>query len=191
MSGLHTMSRLASLLLGAAVLGWTAPGETSNPLLSARDLPREILNECGPAACVAAHEFQAHWVGRTSSGNLFVVSRSACVSGSCTNWLVEQGERSTRSLLDLPGTFRFHRVSGRYPVVEMQLRQRDDSAMRVRFEWNGHEYARTQAQPVYEVAGVACGTREECHSSAHRAYQSQDVDRALRIWEQVHGISWI
>jgi len=191
MNGSHKFSLMSSLLVGAAVLGWTAAGETSNPLLSTRELPREILNECGPAACTAEHEFRVNWVGRTPRGNLYVVARSVCVPGSCTNWLVEKGEGAARTLLDLPGTFRFHRVTGRYPAVDLQVRQHDDGMLRERFEWNGREYARTLSQPVYEVAGVECGTRDECHASAERAYGTQNVDRALRIWQQVHGVSWI
>jgi hypothetical protein len=191
MPGTRVNLLLASLLLAVVALGWTRAGETSNPLLPANALPRDILGECGPAACSAEHEFRAHWVGRTASGNLFVVSRSVCEPGHCSNWLVEQGEGRARTLLELPGTFRFHRLSGRYPVVELQLRKLDDSVLRVRFEWDGREYARTQAQPIFEVAGIECGTREECHASAQRAYQAQELDRALRIWQQVHGVSWI
>jgi hypothetical protein len=191
MTGSRIFSLLSSVLLGTAVLGWTTTGETSSPILSARDLPREILNECGPATCAAELEFRSFWVGRTQGGNLFVVSRNVCLLSSCMHWLVEQGEGASVSLLELPGSFRFHRVTGRYPSIELRTRNANDDTMRLHFDWNGREYTRTLAQRVYEVSGIECGTRDECHGVAARALKAQDVDRALRIWQTVHGVSWI
>ena len=50
---------------------------------------------------------------------------------------------------------------------------------------------RTSTRRMYEVNGVECGTLEECDNVARRALQAQHVDRAQRIWQQVHGVSWI
>jgi hypothetical protein len=41
------------------------------------------------------------------------------------------------------------------------------------------------------VDGVECGTREECRRAASEAIAQKQVDRAVRIWENVGGVSWI
>jgi hypothetical protein len=41
------------------------------------------------------------------------------------------------------------------------------------------------------VDGVECGTREECRRSASEAIAQKQVDRAVRIWENIGGVSWI
>jgi hypothetical protein len=192
MAGLRKLSVLSSPLLGAALFCWTLVGETSHPLLSVRDLPRDILSGCDLSICAAQDEFRSDWIGRTEEGDLFVVSRAVCTPDDCPHWLVQRGRVSVRTLLEMRGSFRLHRTSGYYPNVELRTRSADDDdVLRVRFEWNGNEYARTSMQRVYEVNGVECGTRLECHYVAERAFKAQQTDRALRIWQKVHGVSWI
>jgi hypothetical protein len=60
-----------------------------------------------------------------------------------------------------------------------------------RYEWNGKAYDRTASRLVYNVDGVECGTREECRRSASEAIAQKQVDRAVRIWENIGGVSWI
>jgi len=186
----HTASWLSSLLLGAALFGWTAAGETSNPWLAAEELPRDVSNSCTPVSCADAAAFHANWVGRTPHGNLFVVSRAGCMPEACSSWLIEKHDGVARALLELPDEFRFHRVTGRYPTVEFEARTYAQ-ALRLRYEWNGSAYARTLAQRVYDVNGFECGTRDECRDSAARALRANDVDRAQQIWQQVDGVAWI
>lgn len=190
MTGSRKISLFSSLLLGAAAFVWTSAGETSNPSLATRELPADILNECTSAECMERAEYRSRWVGYTAQGNLFVVGRAACAPGLCSHWLVEKGNGLVQVLLELDGSFALKRLTGRYPVVDLRTRS-DDSIMQVRFEWNGEQYARTDARKVYAVNGVECGTREECSVAAQRALKAEQVDKALRIWQQVHGVSWI
>jgi hypothetical protein len=191
MAGLRILPLVLSPLLAAALFCWTLVGETSNPSLSARDLPRDILNGCDAVGCVQ-DEFRSNWIGRTQDGDLFVVGRRACAPDECPSWLVVKRPSGTQSLLELRGSYHLHRSSGHYPAVELHTRSADeDDLLRVRFEWNGSAYARTSTQRVYEVNGVECGTRQECHAVAERAFRAQQTDRALRIWQKVHGVSWI
>jgi hypothetical protein len=190
MKTVRTASVLSSLLLGAALFGWTAAGETSNPGLATDELPRELANGCTPAPCAGIPAFHANWVGRTVRGHLFVVDRPGCASAGCSSWLIEKHDSGVRALLELPGAFRFHRVTGRYPTVEFDTHTHE-RALRLRYEWNGSAYTRTLAQPLYRVNGFDCGTREECRHSAARALKDNDVDRAQQIWQQVDGVAWI
>ncbi len=182
---------LIAKLLGAVAFCWTIAGETSNPQLATRDLPSEVLNQCATADCTDDAEYRSHWVGRTAQGSLFVVGRAGCAPSRCSYWLVEKGAAAARTLLELDGSFTLHRTAGRYPVIDVRTRSDDDGITHLRFEWNGEAYARTAKDRIYEVNGVECGTRDECDQVAQRALKAQKVDRALRIWQQVHGISWI
>jgi len=187
----RAMSLVSSLVFGTAVFCWTAAGETSDPQLAERELPLEILNECAATACSSDVEYRSRWVGRTSEGDLYIVGRAGCAPGKCSYWLVEKGAVAAQALLELNGPFTLHRVAGRYPVVELRTRPDEDGTVYLRFEWNGERYARTDSRRVYEVNGVECGTREECRSAAEHALKAHQVDRALRIWQRVYGVSWI
>lgn len=192
MTGLRIRRLTLSPLIGAALFCWTLVGETSSPTLSARELPRDILNGCDPTICATQDEFRSNWVGRTQDGDLFVVGPRACAPDDCLHWLVLKRQSGAKSLLEMRGGYRLHRTSGYYPSVELRTHSIDeDDLVRAHFEWNGIEYARTRVQRVYEVNGVECGTREECHATAERAFRAQQTDRALRIWQKVHGVSWI
>lgn len=184
-------SLVSSLLFGAAAFCWTVAGETSDPQLAARELPLEILNDCAAATCADEIEYRSRWIGRTPQGDLFSVGRAGCAPANCTSWLVEKGVSATRTLLELNGSFTLERSASRYPVVQLRTRSNEEGTMYFRFEWSGERYARTGARRVYEVNGVECGTREECHSAAERALKAHQVDRALRIWQRVDGVSWI
>lgn len=192
MAGSRKLSLMWSPVLGTALFCWTLVGETSLPTLSALELPRDVLNGCDAPTCESKDEFRSHWVGRTHDGDLFVVGRSVCLPDDCPHWLVVKRQSGTQSLLELRGSYRLHRTSGHYPTVELRTRGGDEEdALRVRFEWNGSYYTRTSLQRVYEVNGVECGTRDECHAVAERALRTHQTDRALRIWQKVHGVSWI
>ena len=192
MVGLRILPLVSSPVLGAALFCWTLVGETSLPMLPANELPRDVLNGCDAAACETKDEFRSNWVGRTQDGDLFIVGRSVCTPDDCPYWLVLKRQSGAQSLLELRGSYHLHRTSGHYPSVELRTRGvEEDELLRVRFEWNGSHYARTSTQRVYEVNGVECGTRDECHTVAERAFRARQTDRALRIWQKVHGVSWI
>jgi len=184
-------SLVASLLLGGVTFCWTVAGATYTPELAATELPADILNsDCADKLC-AEIEYRTSWVGHTAKGDLFVVGRVGCAPGSCIHWLVEKGAEPARLLLELDGAFALQRLAGRYPAVEVRTRSDDKGIVYARFEWTGQQYTRISLRHVFEVNGVECGTREECAAAAERALKSQKVDRAVRIWQRVYGVSWI
>lgn len=185
----HTQFSLLPILVGAMAFFWTITGQTSNPPLTTQELPRDIVRECG-SACADDTGYRSYWMGRTPKGDLFMVVRLNCETDRCPYWFVEKAAAQNRMLLRLTGTFTLHRFAGRYPVVEARTRSNDEGIMRSRFEWDGERYTRTQAERVYEVNGVECGTRDECFNAAERAMKQQRVGHALRIWQQVHGVAW-
>src|SRR6185436_12953527 len=123
--------------------------------------------------------------------DLFIVGRAGCAANHCSNWLVEKGKTPARVLLELDGAFTLQRLAEGYPVVEIRTRSDEQGITYRHFEWNNEEYTRTSVRRVYEVNGVECGTRDECAAAAERAFKAKKVDRALRIWHRVYGVSWI
>jgi hypothetical protein len=183
-------SRIASaLLLGAVALGWTMAGETSNPQLTVADLPAGLVDACAARDCGDGLALESRWIGRTPHGDLFIVAHKDC--NDCSRWLLEKTTATSRLLLELNGHYELHRGSGAYPAIELRTRDDATQIQFVRYEWDGNQYTRTVAQQVYEVNGVECGTREECQAAAKGALEANDTDRALVIWQQVWGISWI
>jgi hypothetical protein len=181
MKGSRWVTVIASLVLASAALGWTPAGRTSGAQLDVRDLPFEADG---------AH-YRSQWVGGTPAGELFLVTRTDCARPTCSSWLMEKAASKAHVLLELDGSLRLQRVTGTYPVVEQRTRADDVSVLLMRYEWNGHQYARTFAQQVYQVNGFECGTRDECRTAAERALAARKVDRAVRIWQKVYGVSWI
>jgi hypothetical protein len=189
---LHTLI-LASVLAALSAVR-TAPGETSDPLLTARELPLDILEGCAPqaAACLEATEFASRWIGRTPDGNLFLVLHTLCTEvGSCRGWVVEKSAHGARTLLALTGEFRLSRGSGAFPAIQLRTALNESQNHHARYEWRDSRYVRTDSRVVYRIDGTECGTREECREAAREAMRHQQVDRAVKIWERVHGVSWI
>lgn len=193
-----TMSKaltlLSALITGIVTLVWTGAGETSDPTLTARELPAEIANPCTAAApleACRAPEFNRRWVSRTARGDLFVVTDDRCSGNDCRAWLVEKSNGSATTLLTFDKNFRLHQTPGAYPVVETYAELSSTQAAYGRFEWNGRGYTRTAERLVYRVDGAECGTSDECRTAAAEALKQQQVDRAVKIWENVHGVSWI
>jgi hypothetical protein len=185
-------------ILGAlcAVLFWTGAGETSDPVLSVTEIPAEIATSCsvtasGEAESCQQPNFSRQWVAKTDRGHLFLVTNELCVANACRVWLVEKSAGSVFMLLAFDKTFRLQNGTGKYPVVESFIELSSSQGVYVRFEWNGTTYTRTSSRPVYMVDGWECGTRKECRFAATEALEQQQVDRAVKIWQNSHGISWI
>ena len=187
---------LSTLIAGFAALAWTGAGETSDPVLTEREIPADITTHCAApdaARLEACHqpEFTRRWVGMTEHGDLFVVTNELCMDSGCHAWLVQKAAGSVTTLLAFDKTFRLVGGMGSYPVIESFTELSAGKGAYSRFEWNGHAYARTAQRLVYSVDGKQCGTREECNTVARQAMRQQHVDRAVQIWENVHGVSWI
>ncbi len=188
------LTLLSALITGIVTLVWTGAGETSDPTLTARELPAEIASPCTAAALLescSALEFNRRWVSRTARGDLFVVTDDRCRGNDCRAWLVEKSNGSATTLLTFDRNFRLHQSPGAFPVIETYTELSATQAAYGRFEWNGRAYTRTAERLVYRVDGAECGTSDECRTAAAEALKQQQVDRAVKIWENVHGVSWI
>jgi hypothetical protein len=180
--------------LAAISAVWTAPGETSDPLLAARELPLDILKGCAPqaAACLEAREFASRWIGRTPDGNLFLVLHTPCTEANeCRTWVVEKTARGASTLLTLNGEYHLSRGTGAFPSIQLRTVLNESQNHHARYEWRDSRYVRTDSRVVFRIDGAECGTQDECHESAREAMRRQQVDRAVKIWERVHGVSWI
>ena len=191
-----TLTILTTLIAGFAAIVWTGAGETSDPVLAVREIPADIASGCAVSATgelEACHqpEFSRRWVGKTKRGDLFVVTNDLCSVSGCRAWLVEKAAGSTSTLLAFDRTFRLQQGTDNYPVIETYSELSFTQGAYSRFEWNGATYTRTANRLVYRVDGMECGTREECNTAAGEALKQKQVDRAVKIWENVNGVSWI
>jgi hypothetical protein len=187
---------IAGLALIALSFGGGA-GENSNPVLTIAELPRDILNDCaaltvraGTTAC-GETAYGIRWVNRTRHGHLYLVERTGCESGACRAWFVEKNSSNTRIVLNMKGRYTLERVGGAYPVVEIRQELTDSYASYSRYQWNGERYTRADTRLVHNIDGVECATEEECRAKADEALSRNRADRAVRIWQQVHGVEWI
>lgn len=188
---------IAPVALAACL--WTAAGETSDPVLAWHELPSEIGIGClaGPVAtsaaptCTGEGHHTSHWVGRDTGGDVFLVVRTPCDSGGCGAWLVQRTGATVRTLLAVTGEFRLQRASKAYPSVQERTALSNDYVRYSRFVWNGTAYVRSETRLVHTVDGFECGTTDECNDAARAALKGDDADRAVRIWQHVHGVAWI
>ncbi len=190
------LTLLSTLIAGITAIVWTGAGETSDPVLLVREIPAAVTNSCavsptgGLEACHQP-EFTRRWVGKTDQGDLFLVINDLCAESGCRAWLVEKTTGPATILLAFDRTFRLHQEAGSYPVIDTYSEISATQGAYSRFEWNGAVYARTANRLVYRVDGSECGTSEQCSTAANEALKQQQVDRAVKIWENVHGVSWI
>jgi hypothetical protein len=192
----RTLTLLSALIAGFAALIWTGTGETSDPVLAEREIPADIASHCavsmtGELEACHQPEFTRRWVAKTGKGDLFMVTNELCQDSGCRAWLVEKSENGISTLLAFDKTFRLREIEGGYPVIETYSDISIKQGAYSRFEWNGAAYARTANRLVYRVDGTECGTREQCNASARAALKLQQVDRAVKILENVNGVSWI
>ena len=196
---MKTRTTLIAMTFAAAAALWTAAGETSDPVLNSNELPADITaSACNPsmvsdgAGACQVQDYANRWIGKTARGDLFVVMGSFCAADDgCRAWLVEKSAMGASTLLAMNGKFHLRRGTNAYPVVETHTEISALNNAYNRFEWNGAAYARTDNKLLYKVDGKECGTREECGNVARKALQHEDIDRAVKIWENVHGVSWI
>lgn len=194
------MNRLTRQLTSCltAVLGlWAVAAETHDPALLAAELPADVLQSCAPASdlaaeqCLQATDFDSRWVGRSRQGTLFLVMRPGCQGTDCRAWLVEKSDHGARALLAVNGQYQLSRESQAYPTVQVRAVLPDQREQVSRYEWQGNRYVRTGTRVTYSIDGVPCGTREQCGAAAQDAFRRQNIDRGVKIYERVHGVSWI
>ena len=190
------LTLLNTLIIGCAALVWTGTGESSDPVLVDREMPADIASTCaltqaGEIAACDQAAFSRRWVAKTLRGDLFIVTNERCTGSDCRAWLVEKTEAAATTLLSFDASFRLREDKDGYPAIESYTTMSTTEGAYSRYEWNGNAYARAASRLVYNVDGVECGTREECRHAANQAITQKQVDRAVRIWENVGGVSWI
>lgn len=190
------LTLLNTLIVGLIATLWTGAGESSDPVLADAEMPTEITNNCLLTAAEAtavcdARMLSRRWVAKTSRGDLFIVTNEHCTGHECRAWLVEKSADHAAALLGFEPSFRLRGEKHGYPVIESYAELSAIESEYHRYEWNGASYAKAASRQVYNVDGRECGTGAECRDAAHEAITQQHVDRAVRIWENVHGVSWI
>jgi hypothetical protein len=177
------------------VLGWTSVGESSDPVLAVDELPLEVLAQCAAGAsgqpdCRPGETLVSRWVGRSERGDLFLTAAPGCVEAACRAWLFERSAQRVAMLLALDGQVSV-RAGDDYPLVEARAPLATGETLTSRYRWNGQSYERSEAELRYRVDGIECGTAEQCQQAADAALEGERTNRAVRIYERVHGVSWI
>lgn len=177
-------------------LFWSGAGDSSNPELARAELPADIVADCPVPAterrtpCSDA-SYRIAWMNRRPLGEPFLVQRDACGSDGCRAWIVlRDANAQTRTLLSATGEIHLQ-YEVPYPVVQTRLELAGAYTSYNRFEWNGERYVRAATRLVYGADGVECADERACQAAAQEALRRNQSGRAVRIWEQVHGVSWI
>ena len=197
-SYVHHLPHLSAAVLAFIATCWTASGETFDPSLATRDLPANVVNHCALSnvdaadACIGREHITSRWIGRTGRGDLFLVLRNQCAeTGNCEAWFVERTGLGSATLLGVSGEIRLYQGNSVYPTIQQRNNLSDTRSTYSRFEWRDDKYVRTEQRIVYRVDGVECGTRSECMRIAQEALRHDNADSAVKIFEDVHGVSWI
>ena len=188
-----SLTLLVALPLGFGLVGWTQENEAVTVPAFDRELAG-LAALCGPATTCkdSAGRVVTHWVSRTAAGNLFLVLQNNCTApGNCGAWFVERTSKGVDLRLNIEGRFRVVRSSQATPDVETWRETSDRESLLTRYAWVGGAYLKVETRTVYRVDGVECGSALDCYQAASQAHDQHQTDRALRIWEQVHKVSWI
>lgn len=183
---------LCSVLAGTGLAGWT----TDNEAVVMPILDLALAGRCDDTATRAcpgqAGRALTHWIGRTAAGNLYLVMQPACASAvDCDAWFIERTAKGVAVQLDIEGRFRIVHNGTPIPDVETWREQADGATVLTRYAWVGGAYLKVDTHTRYRVDDAVCGSALECHEAARAAHARRQTDKALRIWEQVHKISWI
>ncbi len=147
-----------------------------------------LAEECPPVLDGA----RLHWLSRTGNGDLYLVLRADCRGpGQCGAWFVERTARGMVARLNVEGRFQVLPSGKAVPDVQTwQVREENEFEV-TRYSWSAGVYRRVETRTVYSVNGEVCGSSLECHQKARGAHRERRTDEALRIWEQVHNVSYI
>ncbi len=184
---------LLAALLAVVALGWPV----HNEVVSTAGLENELAADA--AGCAAfdncptiAGEVFAHWISRTSNGNLFLVMQSRCQTAEhCVASFVERTERGTATHLNVEGQFQVIHGNKSIPDVQTWRTLSDSETEYTRYTWTAGAYIKAETRIAYQVDGVECGSALECYQTASKAHSERNTGRALKIWEKVHNVSFI
>lgn len=180
-------------LLALVALFWT---DNNQALLrvSAETVSMVDNQACNPPeSCdLAGGGYLVHWVSKTRVGNLFLVLQTECADVSrCSARFVERTPVGLDARLNIEGQFRVLYSGKSIPDVQTWRNVSENEVVYTRYSWANGGFLKVDTRTVYRVDGVECGSAQDCYQSAFEAYRNKNTDKALRIWEQVHKVSWI
>lgn len=147
-----------------------------------------LAEECPPVM----DGTRLHWVSRTGNGDLYLLLRADCRGGAqCGAWFVERTARGMVARLNVEGRFQVLSSGKAVPDVQTWQDRAENEFEVTRYSWSAGAYRRTETRTVYSVNGEVCGSSLECYQKAQGALRERRTDEALRIWEQVHNVSYI
>lgn len=186
----NTLCRRVNLaVVAAAALLWTGPGESADPYLLTHELPLGLYDCPAQTKCPLPEDSAVAWIGGTPRGHLFVVTAPCAEPRACESWVVEKTANGVEVLLGMTGEYMLRKSGGAYPLIETREQKSTHEVVAVEFAWRHGAYVEGDTRSVFAVDGIECGTRSECHDAALAAVAVRP-ERALKIWEQVHGVSW-
>lgn len=195
MRRMQSKSGWSVLLFALFVLGWTDSGHILGAVADDAGLVASNNGACsqsGPCEDAQAAGYLMHWVSKTRSGNLFLVVPAHCADAPrCGARFVERTPTGIGTRLSIEDRFRV--LSSGKPVPDVQT-WRDVSGNQTeytRYSWVSGAFLKVETRTAYRVDGVECGTALDCYQAAVRAHEQNHNDKALKIWEQVHNVSWI
>ncbi len=185
-------SSFLAMGLALVAFAWTGQGESCIPQLKVTELPLKIVNDCDShASCHGAQQFTSHWVGRTVTGDLFLVRRTPCDAGGCVAWFIERTPGGVATRLSMEGSFRISIGNSPYPDVQTQRALSDMQTIYTNFSWVGDRYRQMSTRKVYRVAGIECVSKGDCYRMGLKELREGHTSQALDIWQKVNHLSWI
>ena len=183
------------LLSALVILGWTDRSRIPGPVADESGLVSSTHGVCPQTrSCEDASiaGYRMHWVSKTRSGNLYLVVQTRCADTlHCSAWFMERTPRGFGARLSIEGQFRVLSSGKPIPDVETWRKVSDNQTEYTRYSWAGGAFLKVGTRTVYRVDGVECGTVLDCYQAAVRAHEQNRNGKALKIWEQVHNVSWI
>lgn len=180
-------------MLALIAFGWTGRDRAvTEPTLETAAAASEDDCLVSGRCATATAGYLTHWVSRTGAGNLFLVMRTDCAgSAHCSAWFVERTARGVGMRLNIEGQFRVLNSGKPIPDVQTWRQISENETAYTRYSWIAGAFLKVETRSVYRVDGHECGTALECYEAAAAAHRQHMTDKALKIWEQVHNVSWI
>lgn len=179
---------LAMYLPGGSIGVGSLDGEHPNDAPVAQAAICTVAEECPPVL----GEARLHWLSRTGNGDLYLLLRADCRGPEqCGAWFVERTARGMVARLNVEGRFQVLPSGKAVPDVQTWQVRAENEFEVTRYSWSAGVYRRVETRTVYSVNGEVCGSSLECYQKAQGAHRERRTDEALRIWEQVHNVSYI
>lgn len=182
-----------AVLLASMALAWTGNPRLANTASLENELHTAQQRCVADQQCpVIADGFNAHWVSRTHSGNLFLVIQSQCrISEHCPASFVERTAQGSSTRLNIQGQFRVLHSGKPIPDVQTWRSLSASETEYTLYTWVSGAYRKAETHTAFLVDGVECGTALDCYQAAQRAHAERETGKALKILEQVHNVSFI